>query len=295
MYTMKRLIFVVFFFVTTFFSYAQRIVIVSGDLDYVVPETQTPAEAKRIAVTQARLKAIADEFGTIVSQTNTATVHSAEGQTSTSFNSYTENEVRGVWIEDIHDPIVRVEYVNETMVVHVKVKGKAREMKNVPIELQVQTLSYGYHKGDENPTRKGYETTQFNNGEFFGVHFKSPINGYVAVFIRDEKTEIVTTLLPYSGSDGYAREIKSNMDYVFLTNEDPAYPYKTTTILETTCTIEYNTLIVVFSKNPFHISLTNQGKWFPEIELPIFQRWLHNLRNTDETAQVQEIVLTIKK
>ena len=50
--------------------YSQRSVKVCGEIDYVVPETQTQAEAKKTAITQAQLKAIADQFGTVVSQTN---------------------------------------------------------------------------------------------------------------------------------------------------------------------------------------------------------------------------------
>lgn len=273
----------------------QRTKNVCGETDYVVPETQTLAEAKRTAVARARIQALADEFGTIVTQTNTTAMHNVNGESKSSFNSYSENDVRGVWVEDTKEPEMKISYKNDMMVIHAKVCGKARELKTAPVELEIQTLSYGYHNGNENPNRKGYETTQFNNGDFFGVRFKAPIKGHVAIFLRDDNTETVYTQLPYVGSDGYAREIKANKSYIFLSNEDPAFPYKTTTILTTERKIETNTLIVVFSKNPFHLSLSHQGEWFPEIELPKFQKWLHGLRAHDESVQVQEIVLTIKK
>ncbi len=274
---------------------AQRMVSVCGSTEYVVPETQTLVEAKRAAVTRARVQALADEFGTIVTQTNTIAVHNTNGETNSTFNSFGENNVRGIWIEDTKEPEIHVSYKNDMMIIRAKVCGKARELKSTPVELDIQTLSYGYYDGNENPIRKAYETTQFNNGDFFGVRFKAPIKGYVAIFIRDDNTETVYTQLPYVGSDGYAREIKANQSYVFLSNEDPAFPYKTTTILTTERKIENNTLIVIFSKNPFHLSLSNQGEWFPEIELPKFQKWIHSLRMHDESAQVEEIVLTIKK
>lgn len=292
---LKRLLISLFVVLLLFPVHAQQSKNVCGEVDYVVPETQTLAEAKRAAQTQARLKAIADEFGTIVSQTNTIATHNVNGKSNSSFNSFSENDVRGIWIEDTKEPSISVSYKNEMMVIHAKVCGKARELKYTPVELEVKTINYGAPNGENHPYRKGYETTQYTNGDFFGVHFKSPINGYVAMFIRDDNNELVYTQLPYQGTDGFAREVKSNRDYIFLTNEDPDYPYSTTTILNTERKIENNTLIVVFSKKPFHMSSSNQGEWFPEIELTKFQKWLHGLRKFDETVQVEEIVLTIKK
>jgi len=272
---------------------------VCGEIDYVVPETQTLAEAKQTALTQARLQAIADEFGTIVSQTSTVAIHNANEKSNTTFNSFSENDVRGIWIEDTKEPSLSVIYQNEMMVIHAKVCGKARELKNNPVELEVKTLSYGNYNNKQHPDRPGYETTQFKNGDFYGVRFRTPVKGYVALFLRDENTGIVYTQLPYEGTNGYAREVKSNQAYVFMNNQDPEYTYGSSSILTTDRKMEHNTLIVVFSKKEFHLSLPDSEhavkERFPEIELSKFQKWIHSLRNFDETVQVEEIVITIMK
>lgn len=274
---------------------AQRTVSMCGDATYVAPETQSLSEAKRTAILRARLQAMADEFGTNVAQTNTMTMHTKDGKTATDFNSYSENDVRGIWLEDTKEPEVNVSYQNATMIIKAHVCGKAREVKSVPVELLVEPIGYGKHEGDEHPSRPGHATTEFYNNEFFGVNFKSPVNGYVALFLRDDNAGTVYTQLPYAGSDGYGREVKSNVSYVFLNNKDSEYPYPTSTILTTDRTIEHNTLIVVFSKKPFHVSLAEQGEWFPELEVNKFQKWIHNLRMYEPSVQVQEIVLTIRK
>lgn len=263
--------------------HAQVIKNACGEIDYVVPETQTLSEAKQTALAQARLKAIADEFGTIVSQTSTTTMHITDGQTNSSFNSFSENEVRGIWISDTQDPVVEVTYRNDMMVIHVEVCGKVREQKQSSVELQVK------------PLNKGIESTLFKNNDKFSLEFKSAASGYVAVFIRDDNNEIVNVMMPYEDSDGNAREIKSNKDYIFLCTQDPDYPYEEETILTTSKSIENNTLIVVFSQKKFHISLSNMGEFVPEVENSKFQKWLHGLRVYDTTMQVEEIVLTIKK
>lgn len=274
---------------------AQRTVNMCGDATYVAPESQSLSEAKRTAILRARLQAMADEFGTNVAQTNTMTMHTKDGKTATSFNSYSENEVRGIWLEDTREPEVNISYENSNMVIKAHVCGKAREIKSVPVELLIEPLGYGKHDGQEHPFRPGHVTTEFVNNEFFGVHFKSPVNGYVALFLRDDNIGTVYTQIPYAGSDGYAREVKSNVGYVFLNNKDTDYPYPTSTILTTDRTIEYNTLIVVFSKKPFHVSLAEQGRWFQEQDADKFRKWIHNLRLYESSVQVQEIVLTIRK
>lgn len=263
--------------------HAQRIVNACGEVDYVAPETQTLAEAKQTAITQARLKAIADEFGTVVSQTNTTAMHNANGKSSTSFNSYSENEVRGIWISDTKEPEVSVKYRNDMMVIHAEVCGKVREQKQSAVELQIK------------PLNKGIESTLFKNNDRFSLSFKSAASGYVAVFIRDDDNEIVNVMMPYDNGDGNAREVKSNKEYLFLSTKDSEYPYGEETILTTSKSVENNTLIVVFSQKKFHISLSNKGEFVPEVENSKFKKWLHGLRVYDTTAQVEEIVLTIKK
>lgn len=268
---------------TAVWTYAQRIVNACGEVNYVVPETQTLSEAKQTAITQARLKAIADEFGTIVSQTNTTATHTKDGKTNSSFNSYSENDVRGIWISDTKEPEVRVLYENNMMVIHTEVCGKVREQKQSAVELEVK------------PLNKGIESTLFKNNDRFSLSFKSAASGYVAVFIRDDNNEIVNVMMPYENGDGDAREVKSNKEYLFLCTKDPEYPYRSETILTTTRSVENNTLIVVFSQKKFHISLSTKGEWVAEVENAKFQKWLHGLRVYDTTTQVEEIVLTIKK
>ena len=280
---MKTKLFILLLALVSITVYAQRTVNACGEVDYIVPETQTLVEAKQTAINQARLKAIADEFGTVVSQTNTTAMHTNNGKTNSSFNSFSENEVRGIWISNTKEPEVTVKYRNDMMVIHAEVCGKVREQKREMVELQVR------------PLNNGFESTNFKNNDRFSVSFKAAASGYVAVFIRDDNNDIVNVMMPYENSDGNAREVKSNKEYLFLCTKDPEYPYDEETILTTSKSIENNTLIVVFSQKKFHISLSNMGEFVPEVENSKFQKWLHGLRVYDTTAQAEEIVLTIKK
>lgn len=280
---MKRHILFIFLFSLPFIVAAQRTVTVCGEYDYAVPESQSFAEAKRVAIDRARNKAIADEFGTVVSQTTTTSMSSSEGTTKSSFNSYGGSEVRGLWLEDTKAPQVEVFYEREQMIIRASVCGKAREIKNAQVETQVKVFN-GIN-----------ENTIFQNNDRFSISFKSASKGYVAVFIRDDSNDIVNVMMPYDEGNGNGREVKSNKEYIFLSTKDPDYPYGEETILTTDKTIEYNTLIVVFSQKSFHVSLANKGEFVPEVSVDKFQKWLHGLRVFDSTVQVEEIVLTIKK
>lgn len=263
--------------------HAQRTVNVCGEYDYAVPESQSLADAKRTAIDRARNRAIADEFGTVVSQTTTTAMSNTDGKTQSSFSSYGGSEVRGLWISDSNEPEIRVYYEHEQMMIHVSICGKAREIKNAQVETQTKVFN------------RDIENTVFQNNDRLSVSFKSASKGYVALFIRDDNNEIVNVMMPYDESNGNAREVKSNREYIFLSTKDPEYPYEEETILTTEKSIEYNTLIVVFSQKQFHVSLTNKGEFVPEVATDKFQKWLHGLRVYDATVQVEEIVLTIKK
>lgn len=262
--------------------HAQRVVNVCGEYDYAVPESESLSEAKRKAIDKARAKAIADEFGTIVSSTTNTAISNIDGKTQSSFNSYGGSEIRGIWLSDSKEPELKVYYEKEQMMIHVSVYGKIREIKNAQVETLTRILNHGK------------ENTVFHNNDRLSVSFTSASKGYVALFIRDSDNETVNVMMPYDESNGSAREIKSNREYIFLSTLDPEYPYQEETILTTEKSIEYNTLIVIYSQKQFHVPLSSMGEFVYEVPNDKFTKWLHGLRVHDTTLQIEEIVMTIK-
>ena len=293
----RRIVLLVCFCNVIAAMFSQRIVNVCGSAHYVVPETQTLEDAKRTAITRARLRAMADEFGTIVSQTNAHTIHQHQDKSELSYDSYAENSVCGIWLEDTKEPELHISYSNGLIEIVVSVCGKARQMRLQQLELEWEVYNRYRQTPYEvrtNTLVEGTPSLQFNDSDRIYVTFRTPISGYVALFLRDETTDIVTTYLPYDNNDGYAREVKANTQYKFLTREDNEYPYRTETIMVTNRKIETNTIILVFSKKKFHLPLNNKGQFFYELSLKQFQKWIHNLQN-DEACQIEEKTLTVKK
>lgn len=266
-----------------FTCYSQKTVNVCGEYRYTAPDNVSPADAKRIAIERARLDAMAKEFGTNVSQTNLSTMHTNNGATTTDFLSMGGTEVKGDWLGDTQDPEIKIEYEQNALVVTAKVCGKAREIINANIELLIEVLC------------NGIESERFKNNDRLSVNFKTPVNGYLAVFLRDDYNDIVSCLLPYENENGKARMIKRNTTNVLLSTKDPIYPYHEETILVTSRDQEFNTLIFVFSEKEFSMPNTENGEYLPELSIEDFQKWLRKNRVKDNQMQTIERPVEIRK
>lgn len=271
----------VFLFAATI--HAQRVATVCGEYRYTVPGEIPLNRAKQIAIDKARNEAIANEFGQVVSQSTNTTIHSSGTQSSVQSDSYASTESKAIWLSDTKEPEVSIAYENDVMVITASVCGKARELKTAEVELRMQVVS------------NGIETERFKNNEKVAIHFKSPVNGYVSIFFRDDNAGMIYCMMPYENEDGTAREVKSNKEYIYLSTEDPIYPYQEETILVTDKTIEFDTFILVFSKKDFSMPSSEAGEFVPELSVEDFQKWLRKNRINDETMQTIEKSIQIHK
>ena len=120
---------------------AQKIVKVRGEYVYRGPENISLTEARRIALERAKIQALADEFGTVVSRTNATTVTNREGRSSVDFMTIGASEVRGEWIETIGEPVYTEPFYEQGMLVFkVEVEGRAREIKGAGVDCEVRLL-----------------------------------------------------------------------------------------------------------------------------------------------------------
>lgn len=278
-----KLIIIVLSMFCFFSATAQRVVTVSGEYRYVVPGDVSLNRAKQIAIDKARNAAIANEFGQVVSQSTSTTIHTTEAKSSVQSNSYASTESRAIWLSDTAEPKVDISYENDVMVITASVCGKVRELKTAEVELKMQILN------------NGIEADRFKSNDRVTVKLKSPVSGYVAIFFRDDNAGVISCMMPYENENGTAREVKSNKEYIYLSTEDPIYPYKEQTILVTDKTVEFDTFILVFSKKPFSMPASESGVFVPELSVENFQKWLRRNRINDETMQTIEKTVQIHK
>ncbi len=103
---MKRLIMLLMSTVMMSLSLmAADIVTVHGEFTYYGSKTESRADCERNALNGARAKALAEKFGTVVTQdTYQRDVVSAQGE-STYFSMLNESALKGEWIADEKEPV----------------------------------------------------------------------------------------------------------------------------------------------------------------------------------------------
>lgn len=272
-------------------SFADKVKKVEGEYVFYAPDNISAAEARRIALDRAMITAIANEFGTLVSQ-NTSTIVKNDDLTSqNSFFSIGESEVKGEWIRTIGEPEYIISYDSDMLVVKVKVKGEAREIETAAINLDIRILKNG--------TTLNSESREFRNNDDIFLYFKSPENGYLAVFLLDESTTDVSMLLPYATSSLSSYPVKRGKPYVFFseqTCENFELPEVENYVLMCNNDVEYNSVYIVFSPEKFTSPLSDVRHLdVPAITYKEFNKWLTRNRKHDKRMNVQTVTVKISK
>lgn len=270
---------------------AQKTKTVEGEYTYHAPENVTLEQARRTALERAKIQALADEFGTIVSQTELSRVENVNGKSDVNFLSFGGTEVKGEWIEAIGEPIYNIRYEGNMLVISCSVKGKAREIVSAQIDFTAKVLRNG--------TEEKFESAEFRNGDDLYLLFQSPVKGYLAVYLVDADAQAFC-LLPYRNQTEGIYPIKANQRYVFF-NERLAPPSERPQVDEYVMTTErsseYNQICVIFSPNQFVKAVDgNADEGLPrQLSSDDFHKWLSKCRKQDKDMNIKTITTTIEK
>lgn len=272
--------------------YAQKVEKVCGEYSYVVPEDVSRERAKYIALERAKIEALEKHFGSIVSQNNSTVVRNENGRSDVSFLSFGGSEVKGEWIETIGEPKYDFEYKNDILILKVSVCGKAREITGAGIDLTAQILRNG--------TDARYESEEFRDGDDLYLLFKSPVDGYLAVYLIDD-TETAYCLLPYMRNSEGKTEVKHDQEYIFFSTkhvERPEIPIVDEYTLTCSKSVEHNYIYIIFSPSPFTKAgdKASEQQTLPrELSYSAFQKWLAANRTKDKNMKVIVKGVTISK
>ena len=267
-------------------SYAQKVQKVTASYTYYAPENVTLEEAKRTALDRAKIQAIADAFGTLVTQSNSTVISNQNGKSDSRFLSLGGSEVKGEWIETTKDPVYNIRYEGNMLVVSVEVSGRIREIVSAGIDFTAKILRNG--------TEDKFESEEFRSGDDLYLSFISPVDGYLAVYLVDAEQRAYC-LLPYrSQSDGIYK-VSANHRYLFF-NIKEADPQERQYVDEYTMTCghspEHNQIYIVFSPQPFAKATDNAtAETLPrELTFGDFQRWLANIKNKVNVTYITRII-----
>ncbi|MGP1447170.1 MAG: hypothetical protein ACTTKO_06545 [Candidatus Limimorpha sp.] len=162
------------------------------------------------AIDRARVQALADEYGTLVDQRSSTLMKNANGESSINYLTLGESTVKGEWLADIKEPLVIESFEDGFFMVTAKVCGKAIEIVSAPIDMSVKILKNG--------TSSRFQDNQFRNGDDMFLSFQSPVSGFLAVYLMDDKGEAYC-LLPYAGDTDGKFVVRANKPYVLFSEQ----------------------------------------------------------------------------
>ncbi len=290
---MKRLLLLLSLISTTLWLHGQQTAVVSATYTYFAPESMAVDEAKHIALERAKIEAIASEFGTVVTQSNTVVLSNSNENSETRFYSVGGSDVKGEWIETIGQPQYNITYVKGILTVTVKVKGRIKEIDSTAPEIELKTYRNGVSQNNE--------TSDFLDGDDFFMTVRPSVDGYLVAYLLDETAKKVYRILPYQQDSARNVKLKEGQLYTFFLSEGADELSRA--LIDTytmTCqeTIEFNRLYVLFSKNPISVTSDEikQNEELPlEVDEKRFRDWMLRKRSGPGIKTLEQIIKISRK
>lgn len=284
---MKRLLLIITMLCSLEALISQSVINVSSEYTYYAPLNVSIEEAKKIALERARLQCLADEFGTIVNQSNSTIIRSNNVESETSHFSLGGTEVKGEWLGDLKQPIYKITYdeTNGCNVIHVKILGKVRAISSSKIDISAKVLCNG--------VTARHERESFYEGDQLFLSFLSPVAGYLCVYLVDEEANAYC-LLPYELSSTGVARVEANRNHVFFSKQssedaDVVDEY----VMSCSHDGESNIFYIIFSPNKFTKAADESSSAsLRELSYEDLQEWLLDAQSRD--AEMQVIRKTIK-
>lgn len=282
----KFLSFFAIFFLGTIPTPAADIKTVEGEATWYDDGSLSRKECMRLALEQARVNALALNFGTIISQDIMQSDKIVNGREVNDFLALSTTEVRGEWISDIGEPQYIFSHdADENLIVTCRVKGKAKAVTNDEIPFQALILRNG--------ERDINAETSFRDGDEMKLLFSAAADGYVNVFLEDE-SRTVYSLLPYPRDSKSEVKVRKDKNYIFFRASDSEFGPPEEIILTSADHREYNRIYVLFSPERFSrpvMEPTSVG--LPAMSADNFSKWLVKLKRNDPRLGVRAINIMI--
>lgn len=192
-------------------AFAQKIRNASGMAQLRLEDDMSKEELKEKLRHHAIINAIEREYGTYVSQESFVDVDDG----NTQFRIFGKTVIQGEWLKTTHEDFKEEmrkskegrRNKHELWMV-LKIEGRVRELSQPDIELSYFTT---------NCRKEVCQTGIFENGQPMYLHFKTPVDGFLSIYIVEE--EEAFRLLPYQNMPvryKNAVPVLADQEYVFF-------------------------------------------------------------------------------
>lgn len=277
---MMKKITVIVLFLTCFglIANAQKKIHGTYKLNLSENRNMTLAEAEKECEKQAKLNALTEAFGIDLSDfQKRELVQNGNDDAQSNFRQVTEQRAKGTWQKNTKEPKFTYSCVNDIFFIECEVWGEGREKRNTNIDLQWKILV-------GSPDLKN-EGTIFNNKQKLFINVKIPHNGYLAVYLVDEKAGQVTRLLPYWEDKDGVFDVVQGKEYTLFDKDNYSNLYPRRIELATSSKMETDKIVLVYSYKKFAQCYTTKGpkEQFGSCKYADFEQWLINSENADDS------------
>ena len=143
--------------------WGQKVKTVEYTYVYHPSHNESMEQAKRNAINRAKVEALRENFGTVVSGASASSIITKNKITESKFvHLGSEGELNGEWIADIEEPKVKTSLEGGVLYFTATVKGKAREVINNTIAFEAKIL--------RNKPDASFESSEFTAGNSIYVN-----------------------------------------------------------------------------------------------------------------------------
>ncbi|MGK7397802.1 MAG: hypothetical protein ACNS62_24735 [Candidatus Cyclobacteriaceae bacterium M3_2C_046] len=283
-------------------AYAQKIRDASGEAQFRLEDDMSKIDLKEKLRHHAIINAIEREYGTYVSQESFVEVEDGK----TEFRVFGKNEVRGEWLKTTRE-VFKDEFrkppekgSTHELWMSLKIQGKVREFTRPDIAFDYFTT---------NCRKEACRTSIFESGQPLYFHFKTPVDGYLSVFIIENNDAY--RILPYQNMPERfqnAVPVDSDKSYVFFSPENDYYHDFSRHLIDELVMIaeqpeEYITLCLVFSPGEFDkpgleppgVEETSGWELPKSLNAEALKEWLETNRINDVNFYYRKLKLKIVK
>jgi len=264
---------------------------------YWIENYSSQKDAETKAVAEAINDALIERYGVFTDTKTTTNVVEINGEGKSEFISTGVSRLKGELVKILDAGDFKYKFVDNKLQITVTVRILAREKNISDINVNCKLLR---NKDDKS------ETLSFIDGEDIYLFFRSPVDGYLAVYLEDEN-HLVYNLLPYREDPNGSVQITHNKNYLFFCDDKKFFiahkeivaptDFSMVTGLFLTCPEGNvtNRLYVLFSPNPFIRSNAEWSKELPCLSFEEFQDWLGGCRMDDKFMDFSKTIIISSK
>jgi hypothetical protein len=282
------------FLLSTATLFAQKEKEVKASYSMELPKNITIEQLEQRCIEQARLKAIGDAFGLVLSETTVDNSQESNAGFNNSFAVLTKTNVQGEWLRDKTEPQLNWEPSGKTLKLTVNVHGVVREFpKTGKAKIEIHL---------SNDSKMSNDITLFKDGQDLFASFQSSSKGNLSVFYVDHSSNEVYRLIPSAtNNDLNTVEVLSDKVYPLFQTVSPFSDNRSIPALSLSIPngkdLQMDELVFVYSpKDIRKPSLTyNADARMYLMKYSDFEQWKTTSVQANSEAVIKSIAISIIK